>query len=147
MLDNRARRKRNSKMKKLTKKLGSSHAIVEHYTVEMEAMEVGNNKSYPSIQQPQDKWCQPLLHQQPICNAKQQKNENPLHELVSSVIEKDLGQLVIVGGIDTAIADSGASSSCAKEPVSECRRYILAADPLVETGKTLDRVFQYGFAI
>ena len=51
--------------------------------------------------------------------------------------------MVIDGSIDTAIADSGASSSCAKEPTSECGKYAVP-DQLLATGKPSTKVFQYG---
>ena len=52
-------------------------------------------------------------------------------------------QMVIDGAIETAIAGSGASSSCAKGPTSECGRYTVG-DELVATSQVSIKVLQYG---
>ena len=43
----------------------------------------------------------------------------------------------------TAIADTGAVSSCRKPGWSECGNYRLAADPFLPTGRTSNKLFQY----
>ena len=43
--------------------------------------------------------------------------------------------------MDTAIADSGATSSCGKDNVSECSRYQIK-DPLISIGQP-SNIFQY----
>ena len=51
--------------------------------------------------------------------------------------------MVIDESIDTAKADLGASSSCAKEPTSECGKYAIP-NQLLATGQPSTKVFQYG---
>ena len=62
--------------------------------------------------------------------------------MVNSITEQNLKQMVIDGAIETAIEGSGASSSCAKGPTSECGRYT-AGDQLVATGQASIKVLQY----
>ena len=124
-------------------RLENSLAIVVYYEAAIETIEKGNN-SAPPAKQPQNKWYQHLLSQPPTWSVLHHKDKNPTHELVNSITEESLKQLVIDGAKDSAIADSGASSSCAKEPVSECGRYRLAADPLVDTVHASNIIFQYG---
>ena len=51
--------------------------------------------------------------------------------------------MVIYGTIDTAIIDSGATSSCSQEAVSERGRYQPTTDPLISTENTPNKMFQY----
>ena len=55
MCDSRARRKRNSKLQKLSKNLDNSHAIMEYYEAEIKTMEEDDDSS-PPAEQPQIQW-------------------------------------------------------------------------------------------
>ena len=86
MCDSRARRKRNSKLQKLSKNLDNSHAIMEYYEAEIKSMEEDDNSS-PPAEQPQIQWYQPLLPQPPTWNVLHDKDKNPTLQLVNSITE------------------------------------------------------------
>ena len=51
--------------------------------------------------------------------------------------------MVLNGNMDSAIADSGATSSCGKEAIPECGRYRLTVPLLIITGLPSNEMFQY----
>ena len=46
------------------------------------------------------------------------------------------------GKVKTAIADAGASSSCGRPEVSECRKYRLNSNPFIATSRKKNKIFQ-----
>jgi len=57
--------------------------------------------------------------------------------------EEHLKAMVLSGTIETAIADSGATSSCGKKAMSNCGAYALDTSALVATGLRSNKVFRY----
>ena len=51
--------------------------------------------------------------------------------------------MVLSGTVETAIADSGATSSCGKKAMSKCGTYALDTSALVATGLRSNKVFRY----
>ena len=63
-------------------------------------------------------------------------------EYINELTEQEMKQIVLDGTLETAIADSGATSSCGKESISECGTYRLK-DPFASTGRPSNKLFQY----
>ena len=72
-----------------------------------------------------------------------QEPGNPTTDLVNSVTDNQLKTMVLSGTIETAITDSGATSSCGKKVTSKCRNYMLDTSALVATGLPSNKVFRY----
>ena len=51
--------------------------------------------------------------------------------------------MVLSGTVETAIADSGATSSCGKKAMSKCGTYTLDTSALVSTGLRSNKIFRY----
>ena len=63
----------------------------------------------------------------------EQKPSNPTTELICGMTEEQLKDMVLSGTVETAIADSGATSSCGKKAMSKCGTYALDTSALVAT--------------
>ena len=114
MLDSRAQRKHTNKLQKWAKQSEESHAIIEQCEAQLRAIAEAQDQVPTTEEPPQTRWYQPSMPAPPAW-SKAKETENPTLALVNSITEKSLKQMVLDGSIDTAIADSGASSSCAKE--------------------------------
>ena len=72
-----------------------------------------------------------------------QQQHNPTCELINQITEQELKQMVLEGTIETGMADSGATSSCGKQMLSQCGRYQLDTSALITTGLPSNKVFRY----
>ena len=80
---------------------------------------------------------------QPPAWKRKENITNPTCEIVNTITDEQLKQMVIEGSVETGIADSGATSSCGKNLFSDCGDYRLDTSSLVATGLHSNKVFRH----
>ena len=142
MLDARAWRKRREKLDKLQRTIKQSRHDVE--TTEEELRQLDSVESpEPAATSPRT-WFTPNLPRPPGWSPDFSKTKvNLTSELINELTEEELKQMVLDGTVETAISDSGATSSFGVDTTSDCGR-CKWQDPFVPTGKPSNKIFQCG---
>ena len=142
MLDARARRKRREKLPRQTAQtVEQSRREVE--TMEEELRQLNSIESLGPAATPPRTWFMPSSPRPPGWSPDSSTAKiNLTSELINELTEEDPKQMVLDGTVETAAADSGATSSCGVDTTSDCGRYKWK-DPFVPTGKPSNKGFQY----
>ena len=142
MLAARVDRKRRNKLQKLQQAVELSKWNVQ--LLENELQQTMPDAAPEPVDLKPTSWFEPSLPCPPGWSWEPTAAKvNLTAESINELTEADLKQMVLDGTIDTAITDSGATSSCGMDTTSNYGQYQLP-DPFVAAGKPSNKIFQYG---